>query len=109
MVVGCLGRLSTTNGAAESLEFASDRLDAILPHGQSLLTSLETPVLSKWIVVALVLSVSFNGYLFNVNRSGDATDHSHAARQRIDLVERALGVMVDAGFKGMRVVSLNGN
>ncbi|KAL3958267.1 hypothetical protein ACCO45_006429 [Purpureocillium lilacinum] len=35
-----------------------------------LLTSLEDPVLSKWIVVALALSVGLNGYLFNVARWG---------------------------------------
>lgn len=34
----------------------------------SLLKSLEDPVLSKWIVVALALSVGLNGYLFNVAR-----------------------------------------
>ncbi|SPO02420.1 probable 3-hydroxy-3-methylglutaryl-coenzyme A reductase [Cephalotrichum gorgonifer] len=36
----------------------------------SLLTSLEDPVLSKWIIVALALSVGLNGYLFNVARWG---------------------------------------
>lgn len=36
----------------------------------SLLKSLEDPVLSKWIVVALALSVGLNGYLFNVARWG---------------------------------------
>nr|ABG00048.1 HMG CoA reductase [Epichloe festucae var. lolii] len=34
----------------------------------SLLKSLEDPVLSKWIVIALALSVGLNGYLFNVAR-----------------------------------------
>ncbi|KOS20243.1 3-hydroxy-3-methylglutaryl-coenzyme A reductase [Escovopsis weberi] len=34
----------------------------------SLLKSLEDPVLSKWIVAALALSVGLNGYLFNVAR-----------------------------------------
>ncbi|PNP54592.1 hypothetical protein THARTR1_05149 [Trichoderma harzianum] len=33
-----------------------------------LLSSLEDPVLSKWIVAALALSVGLNGYLFNVAR-----------------------------------------
>ncbi|CAN8101217.1 unnamed protein product [Discula destructiva] len=32
------------------------------------LKSLEDPVLSKWIVIALALSVAFNGYLFNAAR-----------------------------------------
>ena len=35
-----------------------------------LLLSLEDPVLSKWIVVALALSVALNGYLFNVAKTG---------------------------------------
>lgn len=35
-----------------------------------ILKSLEDPVLSKWIVVALALSVGLNGYLFNVARWG---------------------------------------
>ncbi|KAL7921820.1 3-hydroxy-3-methylglutaryl-coenzyme A reductase [Trichoderma austrokoningii] len=33
-----------------------------------LLSSLEDPVLSKWIIAALALSVGLNGYLFNVAR-----------------------------------------
>ncbi|KAI0474179.1 3-hydroxy-3-methylglutaryl-CoA reductase [Xylariaceae sp. FL0804] len=36
----------------------------------SILTSLEDPILSKWIVVALAMSVALNGYLFNVARWG---------------------------------------
>ncbi|KAK8034883.1 hydroxymethylglutaryl-coenzyme A reductase [Apiospora rasikravindrae] len=35
-----------------------------------ILTSLEDPVLSKWIVIALALSITLNGYLFNVARWG---------------------------------------
>lgn len=34
----------------------------------SLLKSLEDPILSKWIIVALVMSVVLNGYLFNAAR-----------------------------------------
>ncbi|TDZ16481.1 3-hydroxy-3-methylglutaryl-coenzyme A reductase [Colletotrichum orbiculare MAFF 240422] len=36
----------------------------------SILKSLEDPVLSKWIVVALAMSVALNGYLFNAARWG---------------------------------------
>ncbi|KAH6695107.1 3-hydroxy-3-methylglutaryl-coenzyme A reductase [Plectosphaerella plurivora] len=36
----------------------------------SLLQSLEDPVLSKWIIIALAMSVALNGYLFNVARWG---------------------------------------
>ncbi|KAJ2894432.1 3-hydroxy-3-methylglutaryl-coenzyme a reductase [Zalerion maritima] len=35
-----------------------------------ILKSLEDPILSKWIVVALAISVSLNGYLFNAARWG---------------------------------------
>ncbi|KAK2831913.1 hypothetical protein FQN49_007044 [Arthroderma sp. PD_2] len=45
----------------------------------SLLTSLEDPVLSKWIILALALSVVLNGYLFKAARLGikgsDAPSH----------------------------------
>jgi hydroxymethylglutaryl-CoA reductase (NADPH) len=36
----------------------------------SILKSLEDPILSKWIVVALALSIMLNGYLFNAARWG---------------------------------------
>lgn len=36
----------------------------------SILTSLEDPVISKWIVGALIISVALNGYLFNAARWG---------------------------------------
>jgi hydroxymethylglutaryl-CoA reductase (NADPH) len=35
---------------------------------EGLLSSLEDPVLSKWIIVALAISVALNGYLFNAAR-----------------------------------------
>ncbi|KLU82096.1 3-hydroxy-3-methylglutaryl-coenzyme A reductase [Magnaporthiopsis poae ATCC 64411] len=35
-----------------------------------ILKSLEDPVLSKWIVIALAMSVALNGYLFNAARMG---------------------------------------
>src|SRR5215469_4546693 len=35
---------------------------------EGVLKSFEDPVLSKWIVVALVISLAFNGYLFNAAR-----------------------------------------
>lgn len=45
----------------------------------SILKSLEDPVLSKWIVIALAMSVALNGYLFNAARLGikdpNAPDH----------------------------------
>ncbi|KAI0860125.1 hydroxymethylglutaryl-coenzyme A reductase [Xylaria cubensis] len=45
----------------------------------SIFESLEDPILSKWIVIALAMSVALNGYLFNVARWGikdpNAPDH----------------------------------
>ncbi|KAK3300582.1 3-hydroxy-3-methylglutaryl-CoA reductase [Chaetomium fimeti] len=35
-----------------------------------ILKSLEDPILSKWIIVALAMSVALNGYLFNAARAG---------------------------------------
>ncbi|KAL1887756.1 3-hydroxy-3-methylglutaryl-coenzyme A (HMG-CoA) reductase isozyme [Sporothrix stenoceras] len=56
---------------------ATDPLSSDLTYGgvggrmvDSILKSLEDPVLSKWIIVALALSVALNGYLFNVARWG---------------------------------------
>ncbi|KAF4124824.1 hydroxymethylglutaryl-CoA reductase (NADPH), partial [Geosmithia morbida] len=50
----------------------------------SLLKSLEDPVLSKWIFVALALSVGLNGYLFNVAKTG-IKDAPEGAIDRDDL------------------------
>lgn len=49
-----------------------------------LLKSLEDPVLSKWIVVALALSVGLNGYLFNVARWGinDSNEPEHHVNRK---------------------------
>ena len=43
---------------------------------ESLLKSLEDPVLSKWIIVALAMSVMLNGYLFNAARWSIKEPHS---------------------------------
>ncbi|AEO70562.1 bb33c7e3-5b88-43a2-9920-8cf825e56d4e [Thermothielavioides terrestris] len=64
----------------------------------SILKSLEDPILSKWIVVALALSVALNGYLFNAARWGikdpNVPDHpidpkELAAAQRFNDTESA--------------------
>jgi hydroxymethylglutaryl-CoA reductase (NADPH) len=63
-----------------------------------LLKSLEDPVLSKWIIVALALSVGLNGYLFNIARWGihDSNEPEHhidrkelARAQRFNDTDRA--------------------
>ncbi|KAK0630237.1 3-hydroxy-3-methylglutaryl-CoA reductase [Bombardia bombarda] len=50
-----------------------------------ILKSLEDPILSKWIVVALALSVALNGYLFNAARWGikdpNVPDHPIDAKE----------------------------
>ncbi|KAK6849722.1 3-hydroxy-3-methylglutaryl-coenzyme a reductase protein [Apiospora arundinis] len=66
-------------GVPTSSEDTSDGQDKYAPleeYGMGgrmvggILTSLEDPVLSKWIVIALALSITLNGYLFNVARWG---------------------------------------
>ncbi|KAJ3472644.1 hypothetical protein NLG97_g10822 [Lecanicillium saksenae] len=60
-----------------------------------LLKSLEDPILSKWIVVALALSVGLNGYLFNMARWGisesnlpESTEHHHIDRKELARAQR---------------------
>ena len=51
------------------LEYTDQFLDAVGGRViESVLKSLEDPVLSKWIIIALALSVILNGYLFNAAR-----------------------------------------
>jgi hydroxymethylglutaryl-CoA reductase (NADPH) len=60
-------------GGASSGDEALGHFDGYGVGGRmvgSLLKSLEDPVLSKWIIVALALSIGLNGYLFNVARWG---------------------------------------
>ena len=51
----------------------------------SLLKSLEDPILSKWIILILAMSLVLNGYLFNAARSGIEDAHAsdeHEGRHR---------------------------
>lgn len=51
---------------------------------QTVLKSLEDPVLSKWVILALTLSLILNGYLFNAARwSIKETDHPAQPVQRV--------------------------
>lgn len=51
---------------------------------ESVLKSFEDPVLSKWVIVALTLSLILNGYLFNAARwSIKESDHPSSSAQRI--------------------------
>jgi hydroxymethylglutaryl-CoA reductase (NADPH) len=57
------------NGGIFDIEYTDHILDAVGGKViESLLKSFEDPVLSKWIVVALTMSLILNGYLFNAAR-----------------------------------------
>jgi hydroxymethylglutaryl-CoA reductase (NADPH) len=57
------------NGGLFDIEYTDHILDVVGGKViESLLKSFEDPVLSKWIVVALTLSLILNGYLFNAAR-----------------------------------------
>lgn len=57
-----------SNGLFE-IEYTDQLLEAVGGRViESLLKSLDDPIISKWIIAALILSVIFNGYLFNAAR-----------------------------------------
>lgn len=57
------------NSHVFDIEYSDQILDVVGGKVfESLLKSLEDPVISKWIVAALMLSVGLNGYLFNAAR-----------------------------------------
>ena len=57
------------NGSIFDVEYTDQLLDAVGGRViEGVLKSLEDPVLSKWIIVALTLSLVLNGYLFNAAR-----------------------------------------
>ncbi|KAI9784355.1 MAG: 3-hydroxy-3-methylglutaryl-coenzyme A (HMG-CoA) reductase isozyme [Peltula sp. TS41687] len=70
----------------------------------SLLKSLEDPVLSKWIILALAISLVLNGYLFNAARWGIKDSNSRDEYERRlaqDMRSKALPVSqspIDAQF-----------
>ncbi|CAZ84695.1 unnamed protein product [Tuber melanosporum] len=85
--------------AGASLEsMISDKVPMVV---ESLLRSLEDPVLSKWIFVALAMSLVLNGYLFNAARwSVKETGHSReyeASTTANGLVDMAMAPSVETG------------
>ena len=54
------------SGSIFDLDYSDQILDVV--GVKSVLKSLEDPVLSKWIIVALTMSLVLNGYLFNAAR-----------------------------------------
>ena len=66
----------------------ADQLLKMVVRGKvvdGVLKSLEDPVLSKWIVVALTMSLVLNGYLFNAAR-WSIKDHRTPQEQRVEAV-----------------------
>ena len=68
----------------------------------SILRSLEDPVLSKWIIITLVISLAFNGYLFNAARWSVKEPHFEdeaGAEKKSDpqVVERIVAVNCSCG------------
>lgn len=63
---------SPTNGNSGffEIEYANQVFDSVGGHHmvESLLRSFEDPVLSKWIMLTLIVSLVLNGYLFNAAR-----------------------------------------
>ncbi|KAI4224578.1 MAG: hypothetical protein L6R36_004566 [Xanthoria steineri] len=62
--------LDETADSILDADYADQLLDVVVGGKmlESILNSLEDPVLSKWIIVALTLSLILNGYLFNAAR-----------------------------------------
>ncbi|PGH12451.1 hydroxymethylglutaryl-CoA reductase (NADPH) [Helicocarpus griseus UAMH5409] len=59
----------TEEGGIFDIEYTDQFLDAVGGKViESLLKSLDDPIISKWIIAALTLSVILNGYLFNAAR-----------------------------------------
>ncbi|OJJ46979.1 hypothetical protein ASPZODRAFT_131895 [Penicilliopsis zonata CBS 506.65] len=56
-------------GGSYEIEYTDQLLDAVGGRVlESLLKSVEDPIISKWIIAALTLSIILNGYLFNAAR-----------------------------------------
>ena len=82
---------STGNGRNGSGGLLADQFQDYGVGGRmvgSLLKSLEDPMLSKWIVIALALSIGLNGYLFNVARW--SIKDPNVPQHKIDRKELAL-------------------
>lgn len=69
-----ISSLQASTANADSAEIDSDYSDQFLDYVvggrvvEGVLKSLEDPVVSKWIIVALTFSILLNGYLFNAAR-----------------------------------------
>ncbi|KAA8910112.1 putative 3-hydroxy-3-methylglutaryl CoA reductase [Sphaerosporella brunnea] len=72
----------------------------------SILRSLNDPVLGKWIIASLIISLAFNGYLFNAARYSlkEPTERS----EKTQVVERIVTVNCTCGGKGEARPTTNG-
>ena len=69
LVTSVAGVQSDEGNSIFDIEYTDQLLDVVRGKVvQGILKSLEDPVLSKWIIVALTLSLILNGYLFNAAR-----------------------------------------
>ncbi|KAI4179854.1 MAG: hypothetical protein LQ346_007102 [Caloplaca aetnensis] len=77
-------------------DYADIVLDAVIGGKvvESILKSLEDPVLSKWIVVALTMSLILNGYLFNAARwsiKEPRSSHEHDVGPTLAITQQRAG------------------
>ncbi|KAF7164946.1 hypothetical protein CNMCM6106_001303 [Aspergillus hiratsukae] len=70
------------------IEYTDQFLDAVGGRViESLLKSVEDPIISKWIIAALTLSIILNGYLFNAARWSIKEPESAPAAPKVAVVE----------------------
>jgi hydroxymethylglutaryl-CoA reductase (NADPH) len=70
------------------IEYTDQFLDAVGGRViESLLKSVEDPIISKWIIAALTLSIILNGYLFNAARWSIKEPESVPAAPKVAMVE----------------------
>ncbi|KAF7175945.1 hypothetical protein CNMCM7691_000796 [Aspergillus felis] len=70
------------------IEYTDQFLDAVGGRViESLLKSVEDPVISKWIIAALTLSIILNGYLFNAARWSIKEPEAAPAAPKVAVVE----------------------
>ncbi|MCJ1320407.1 3-hydroxy-3-methylglutaryl-coenzyme A (HMG-CoA) reductase isozyme [Xylographa vitiligo] len=67
---------------------------------EGVLKSLEDPVLSKWIVVALTMSLILNGYLFNAARWSVPNEQVPMNRHAVEPVTRPKAAPIEASQHG---------
>ena len=67
---------------------------------EGVLKSLEDPVLSKWIIVALTMSLILNGYLFNAARWSVPNEHDPINRHVIESITRPTAAPIESSQHG---------